>query len=459
MLRPTILGMLASAVAALQYGTTPGGYSAAPRGWNSFAMQSLGMTYNQENVITQCDQLVNLLDGYGYDLCSLDSGWSVGSEGDEYGRITYDTSVFDIPTLADHLHDEGLKLGVYVVPGYFESDANKTIKGTNYTLSEIGNGHNNGMSRIDLNYSHPGAQLWCNSVLDQFSEWGVDMIKLDYVTPGSPDNGVDLLADNSGIVKCYHSAIAQQDRPVRLDISWKLDRNEPYYSIWRTNADTMRTDQDLNGGDGVQTQWSTVQRAIEQYREYIVQVNQNYSTLTIYPDMDNLFVGNSASLSGITDTQRQAVMTHWVGAGANLIIGSNMTAIDDYGLSLLTNDLVLEIADFTSGYPMRPTQGNSNESYGRQGQVWIAGPNSSGVAVVVVANYGNSGNNDLFDPTPIKGSWSYSFTPSDIGLDPYAKYVVEDVWDSDGGFTVYGNSTINGTLEDSAVKFWRFTSS
>ncbi|CAF4484834.1 unnamed protein product, partial [Rotaria magnacalcarata] len=37
------------------------------------------------------------------------------------------------------------------------------------------------------------------------------------------------------------------------------------------NADTMRTGQDLNGGKGAQTQWSTVQRAIEQYREYIVQ--------------------------------------------------------------------------------------------------------------------------------------------------------------------------------------------
>lgn len=64
----------------------------------------------------------------------------------------------------------------------------------------------------------------------------------------------------------------------------------------------MRTDQDLNGGLGVQTQWATVQRVIEQYHEYILQViNANYTILTIYPDMDNLFVGNNGSLSGITD--------------------------------------------------------------------------------------------------------------------------------------------------------------
>lgn len=155
----------------LQYGITPGGFSSAPRGWNSFPMQTLGMKLNQENVIEQCNQLAQVLGGYGYNLCSLDSGWSVGAEGDKYGRIIYDSSIFNIPQLADYLHSKGLKLGVYVVPGYFANDANKTVFGTNYTLSDIGNDHNNGLARIDLNYSHPGSQKWCNSVIDQFTEW------------------------------------------------------------------------------------------------------------------------------------------------------------------------------------------------------------------------------------------------------------------------------------------------
>ena len=222
----------------------------------------------------------------------------------------------------------------------------------------------------------------------------------------------------------------------------------------------MRTDQDLNGGPGVQTQWSTVQRAIEQYREYILQVgNESSSILTIYPDMDNLFVGNNASRSGLTDNQRQTVMSHWIGAGANLIIGSNMTELDSYGLALLTNELALKIANnFTAKYPMRPTQGNRNPSRGRQGQVWIAGPaDDSDSAVVVVANYGNSGNNDLFDPRPTQGWWSYNFTFSDIGLDAAATYAVEDVWNSDADFTVQGDEIVSGTLQDAAVKFWRLT--
>ncbi len=63
---------------------------------------------------------------------------------------------------------------------------------------------------------------------------GADMIKLDYVTPGSPDNGVHRLENNSGIVVCYHNAIAQQKRQIRLDISCKVSRDEPFYTIWST---------------------------------------------------------------------------------------------------------------------------------------------------------------------------------------------------------------------------------
>jgi len=62
---------------------------------------------------------------------------------------------------------------------------------------------------------------------------GVDFIKLDYVTPGSPQSGQPLDPDTSGVVECYHRAIEQSGRQLRLDISWKLDwQDEAYYTIW-----------------------------------------------------------------------------------------------------------------------------------------------------------------------------------------------------------------------------------
>lgn len=446
----------------IKYGKTSGGYSSSPRGWNSFPMQSLGMKFNQENVLNQCSQLANKLIDYGYNLCSLDSGWSIGANGDEYGRIIYDQSIFDIPQLANDLHSQNLELGLYVVPGYFANDNQKFVFGTNYTLSQIGNGHNNGLARIDLNYSHPGAQLWCNSVINLFAEWGIDMIKLDYVTPGSPENGANLLKDNSGIVICYRNAIQQQTRSIRLDISWKLSRDEPYYTIWSQNADTMRTDQDLNGSPiGQQTQWSTVQRAIEQYRQYILQVSNRTTTtiLTIYPDMDNLFVGNNQSLSGLTDIQRESIMSHWIGAGANLILGSDLNQLDSFGLQLLTNQRAFDLSkNFTNKYPMIPTQGNTNRTHGKQGQIWISQSDyQTNISFILLSNYGNSGNNQLFDPPPTQSWWTYNFTLNDFGFNQHGNYSIENIWNSTEDFLIQGNEIIEGVLQDSQVKFWKLT--
>lgn len=67
-------------------------------------------------------------------------------------------------------------------------------------------------------------------------------MKLDFVTPGSPDNGQSLPTDQSGTVIAWHNAIKNNGSQIRLDISWKLDRTQKYFDIWNSNADSMRTD-------------------------------------------------------------------------------------------------------------------------------------------------------------------------------------------------------------------------
>ncbi|KAI9774110.1 MAG: hypothetical protein M1840_005203 [Geoglossum simile] len=439
---------------------TPNGFKAPPRGWNTFALQALEPSFNlnQANVITQCDALAERLGKYGYEYCSLDSGWSVGDEGDEYGRIQYDKSKFDIPSLATHLHSKNLKLGVYILPGYFNKDGEKTIYGTNPPIkfTQAGAGTCNDLARCAFNYQAKGAQEYCNSVVNKFASWGVDFIKLDFVTPGSPDNGAKLEENNSGSVPCYHKAIAQSGRQMRLDISWKLDRNEPYYSIWSQNADSMRIDQDLNNAhQPTLVSWGTVQRAIEQYRQYINQQVPKGRPLTIYPDMDNLLVGNSQSLTGLSDRQRQTVMTHWIGAAANLILGSDLTQLDQFGINLLTNQRALDVATFTASNPMRPLLGNDKPDKGSPLQVWLAGPGStSGVAVIVLANYGASGTNSLFNPAPAPGKQGLNFTLESLGLSQDS-YQLKDIWKPQNDKTVSLTDVISVDLDDGESIFWK----
>ncbi|KAH8657959.1 glycoside hydrolase superfamily [Xylariales sp. PMI_506] len=420
----------ATLLQTVQIARTPNGFNAPPRGWNSFGLQANPETnsdfhFNQEGIISQCDNLAGPLAEAGYTCCSLDSGWSVGGNGDDYGRIIYDDTVFDIPALADHLHSKGLLLGVYVLPGAFVSDESKTILNTNTTIGSVCSG-DSGFARCNFDYSQSAVQIWHNSVVDQFSSWGVDFIKLDYVTPGSPDNGGNLPEDSSGSVIAWHKAIQQSGRQMHLGISWKLDRSQEYFSIWEANADTMRTDQDINnGGSSTFVSWGVVQRAIDNYRQYITTVAAYGSTLTIYPDMDSLFVGNPASVSGVTDAERQTIMTHWIGAAASLILGSDLTNLDTLGLNLLTNSDALAVADFTARYPMQPRNPGTGSGDAQQLQAWVAGPDDSGALVVVLANYGPDQGDGGFG-TSLAGLQTISATWDDLGIS--GSFDVFDVW-------------------------------
>jgi alpha-galactosidase len=159
---------------------TPNGFSEPPRGWNSYGLQgnpsiNSAFAFNKEGVVAQANALADivpatLLAAHDYYI-SLDSGWSSGDHGDDYGRITYDTSTFDIPSLATKLHSQGLKLGVYVLPGAFCNDRDKIIYGTKIPINATLSGNNNGFSRCDFDFAKDGAQQWHDGVVALFASW------------------------------------------------------------------------------------------------------------------------------------------------------------------------------------------------------------------------------------------------------------------------------------------------
>ncbi|TVY47283.1 Alpha-galactosidase 3, partial [Lachnellula cervina] len=373
-----LLAATANALNTLTTTETSNGFNGPAMGWSTFGFQAINPTIPgwaplvQSNVLEQCNMMASNSDlkGAGYKYCSLDSGWSADGA-DTYGRVLFQATNFPDfnTTFSKTLHDNGLLLGVYVVPGVIQSDVGKTIYKTDIKISDAlqvqdGNHVDAGNDRYAFDYSKNGTQQWHDSVVALWASWGVDLIKLDYITPGSCNTNASYPAcdlpgfpiDSSGTVEAYHTAIKNSGRPIRLDISWKLERNNTYYDIWRANADTMRMDQDINEGSGsaIFVKWATVQRAINNYREYIALQLPKNTPLSIYPDMDNMYVGNPAALSGVTDDQRTSIMSHWIGAAANLMIGSDLTALDTHGLALLTNPAALAVAAFTAQFPMQP---------------------------------------------------------------------------------------------------------
>jgi alpha-galactosidase len=424
----------------LKTAETANGFTSSGRGWNTYGIQALsnasavvpsfppgpGLDYTQEFVETQCSVLAqNEFKEAGYTYCSLDSGWQAFDAVDEYGRIIYNHSRFDLPQLASWLHDRDLKLGVYIIPGVPCVAQNKTIKGTALKVSDVLNGNYDEIF-CDWDFTRDGVQQWHDSVVEQWASWGVDMIKLDYITPGSPQNGANLVCDSSEAVKMYKNAIKKSGRQMRLDISWKLCRNETWLPVWSELADSMRTDQDLdNYGTDTLMAWSVGQRAIDNYRQYIGLQAQRNVPLTIYPDMDNLFTANGETLTGVNDAKRTTVMNHWLGAGANLVLGGDLTQIDDLGYKLITSKESITAAAFFARYPMQPRNPGTGNNLAQQLQAWIAGPSGT-EAYVLIVNYGPDEGQGGFN-TQLAGVQSLTVSLNDLGISGEA-WTFTDVW-------------------------------
>jgi alpha-galactosidase len=181
-----------------------------------------------------------------------------------------------------------------------------------------------------------------------------------------------------------------------------------------------------------------VQRTIENYRIFINQQTEDSSRqgqgIMIRPDMDNTYVGNPQSLSGLSDVQRYSMAIHWIGAGANLITGSDQTTRDDLGWQLLYNDEAIYVADFTSQWPMQPRNPDSSASPGsgtsQQLQAWIAGPNEDGTAVVVLTNLGPDQGQGGFG-SKIRGVHLVSISLTNLGIGGNS-WSVRRVWGGGG---------------------------
>ncbi len=224
-------------------------------GWSTFTEQTINSHFlTQANVQAQSDALASSgLQMHGIQYIDIDSGWQ-GSF-DANGRPIPNTSTFpDIQALIAHIHQNGQKAGIYWIPGveYPAVMANSPILGTTYHIQDIlavpyragnafGTPGTTSPYHYKIDYTKPGAQEYTNSVVALFASWGVDLIKLDGVTPGS--DSYNLSIDNRLDVAAWSKAIAASGRPIWLTISWALDQD--YLSVWQQYANARRTDQDI----------------------------------------------------------------------------------------------------------------------------------------------------------------------------------------------------------------------
>ena len=318
-------------------------------GWSSFSEQTLNSGFlTQANIAAESDALAaSGLQQHGFQYINIDSGWQ-GSF-DAYGRPIPNTTTFpNIQALIAQIHKNGQKAGIYWIPGveYPAVAANSPILGTPYHIQDIltvpytaGNAFgSSGTSpyHYKIDYTKPGAQEYTNSVVALFASWGVDLIKLDGVTPGS--DHYDLTIDNRLDVAAWSKAITASGRAIWLTISWDLD--EDYLSVWQQYANARRIDQDVEceGDCSRLTNWPRIYARFRDLPGWETASGPGVG----WNDLDSLELVDGTA-DGLTNEEKRSALGLWSLANAPIILGGDLTNIDAFGKQLLTNDEVLAV--------------------------------------------------------------------------------------------------------------------
>ncbi|MGW2895514.1 alpha-galactosidase D [Streptomyces sp. NPDC001212] len=402
----------AAAAPAATTADVTSGIAAKPfMGWSSWSMQSSqypGLNPNgnysyltEANVLKQTDALAATLKKYGYNHVNIDAGWWMDNnwttEFDQYGRQTPDPVRFPhgMKSVADHIHSKGLKAGIYLPVGLEKGaygDGRVPIRNApGCTTADIvypdlrtTNGWD---SAYKLDFDNPCAQRYIDSQARMLADWGYDFLKLDGVGPGSFKSGDNY--NNVADVAAWHKAIADTGRPIHLELSWSLDIG--HAADWKKYSNGWRIDTDVECYCNTLVTWdNSVKGRWDDAPAWSGKAGPGG-----WNDLDAIDVGNGA-MDGLTNAERQSYMTLWAINKSPLFTGDDLTQLDSYGLSLLTNQEVIAV-DQNNSPVARPVTPMGDE------QVWGT-KNSDGSYTVALFNLGES-------PASVTANWaSLGFT-------------------------------------------------
>jgi hypothetical protein len=344
-------------------------------GWSTWYFD--GNNPTAASIEAQADVVASKFARYGYDYILLDDHYYLnpGTTVDSYGRWVANPAQFPqgIAAVASSVHKLGLKFGIYVTPGIPVAavQQNTPVQGTKYhardvaLVSKYAGFENNwggfGHVMYPINYYKPGAQAYINSWADLYASWGVDFLKIDAVTTANiPD------------IQAWSRALRQTGRPMLFDLSNTLDIT--HIDDWRKYANAWRIDGDVQCytlcPSTQQVTWETL---VTRFAD--VPAWSSLAGPGGWNDLDSLNIADGTALDGLTNDERQTYMTLWAIEAAPLYMGDDLTHMDNYGFSLLTNAEVIAIDQ--QGKAARPLSQTSDQ------QVWFVKNNDGSYTVAL----------------------------------------------------------------------------
>ena len=352
-------------------------------GWNSW--DSYGLSITEAQFRANVDVLRTKLKPYGWQYAVIDEGWFLENPKDRatpknliytidtFGRYVpvvarfpsahlyhgsggsiqqlFCDNCLPVPIVEDAsfaalgswVHAQGLKFGIHIVRGIprVSTQFNFPIEGTSFHAQDAAD-TTDACSWDPTNWGvkdNAAGQAWYDSLLRQYAGWGVDYLK------------VDCIADHPykiSEIRQIRRAIDKSGRPMVLSLSpgpTQLAHAEEVGTLanmWRISDDV----------------WDRWERAPDQTKEFPQSVKSQFERLAQWepyarpgnwPDADMLSIGELKPSPGdghprtsrLTPEEQRTQFTLWAIARSPLILGANLTLLDDATLSLLTNrDLI-----------------------------------------------------------------------------------------------------------------------
>lgn len=340
-----------------------------PMGWSSW--NAFGMAISDERVRQIADALVSSgLAAHGYQYVNIDAGW--GKTRDENGEFVPNEKFPDMKALAGYVHSKGLKLGIYSSPGP-------------WTCGLCPDGS-----------KEPGS--WQHEEQDAytFAKWGVDLLKHDLCGMG------EVSKKHEDWVAAYNlmsESLRKTDRDIVFSIceqglsqvwEWGTEINGQY---WRTTHDIF----DL---------WGSMTGIGFSHMNRV-----GYSIPGHWNDPDMMVVGKVGwgpvtRQTRLTQNEEITHMTLWCMLASPLLLGCDLTDLDQFTIDLLSNDEIIEVDQDPLGISgRRISEDGRLEIWARplwDGTLAVGFFNRSLHEADITANWCDLG---LLTPQPVRDLW------------------------------------------------------
>jgi hypothetical protein len=316
-----------------------------PMGWNSW--DCFGTTITEAQTREQADYMAAKLKVHGWQYIVVDIQWyqptAKGHDYEKDARLTMDEFSRLVPApekfssaaqgsgfkpLADYVHAQGLKFGIHMMRGISRQAVrqNTPIKGTTYHAADIADTNslcpwNPDMYGVDM--SRPGAQAYYDSLMELVAAWGVDFIKVDDLSRPYHQAEVEAIRqaiDRTGRAIVFSTSPGETPLSAGANVSQNAN-------LWRISDDFW---------DG----WKQLLSQFKRLHDWTP-----YRISGAWPDADMLPLGivKFTRKTRFTPDEQVTLMTLWSIARSPLMHGGDMTKMDDFTFSLLTNDEVLAV--------------------------------------------------------------------------------------------------------------------